>query len=79
MLKAVVHRADSPSLLMLGLSGENVTRLAAGEPILLDLGQLGLPPIHVVLSYGQTERVIAEEWERAGILPPGTTDRVPGP
>jgi hypothetical protein len=46
---------------MLGLSGENVTRLAAGEPIRFNLSSVGWPPCEVLIVYGQTEeRIVAD-------------------
>ena len=46
MIKASSRTALGQPMLFLGLSGENVTRLAAGEPIRITtahLAQLGLP------------------------------------
>ena len=47
MIKAASKTALGEHLLFLGLSGENITRLAAGEPIRVtsaDMAALGLPP-----------------------------------
>lgn len=46
-------------VMILGLSGENVTRLVAGEPIRFDAEDIGLPPCTVVIMYGRTEAEIA--------------------
>jgi len=57
-------------LLLPGLSGENVTRLAAGEPIRIkaaDLAALGLPAVEVAIVYGRTEQDIAAEMKAHGI------------
>lgn len=48
-------------MVILGLSGENITRLTAKEPIHLDLADVGLPPTVVVIVYGRTEADIAAE------------------
>lgn len=64
MIKAKAVTQDGTSLLLLGLSGENVTRLIAGEPIHIDASELktmGLPSIHVGIVYGRTEEDIAND------------------
>jgi hypothetical protein len=58
-------------LLFLGVSGENVTRLVAGDPIRVtsaDLRELGLPPIWVVIHYGKTEQDILDEMRAHGMV-----------
>ena len=58
MIKAAGKTGLGVPLLLLGLSGENVTRLAAGEPIRVSaaaMRDLGLPQVEVVLHYGKTE------------------------
>ena len=56
MIKAVLRNpASGDRVAVLGLSGENVTRLMAGEPILLDLADLGLARQQVVIVGGRTE------------------------
>lgn len=44
MLKARGQTGDGTPLVVIGLSGENMTRLMAKEPIQFDLAELGLPP-----------------------------------
>lgn len=58
MIKARGTDGDRP-LMLLGLSGENVTRLIAGEPIRFDAAEIGLPSCTVVIMYGHTEADIA--------------------
>jgi hypothetical protein len=44
--------------LYLGLDGESVTRLVAGEPIRVPperMAALGFPPMTVVIHYGKTQ------------------------
>lgn len=78
MIKASGRTGIGLPLLFLGLSGENVTRLTAGEPIRIratDLMALGLPPIEVVIHYGCTEDAIKDELVRHGIkLHEGSTE-----
>lgn len=78
MIKARMEVGGKP-MVLLGISAENVTRLVAGEPILLDLEELGLPPMQVVIMYGKTERHITAELERHGLLPPGSASDMAEP
>ena len=58
MIKATGRTTDGTPVLLLGLSGENVTRLAAGELILISpatMQAMGLPAIEVLVCYGRTE------------------------
>lgn len=41
--------------LLLGIDAQNVTRLAAGEPITFEVGDMGLPPMKVAIFYGDRE------------------------
>ena len=70
MIKAAGKTGLGLPLLFLGLSGENVTRLTAGEPILVSatqMAELGLPAMDVVLHYGRTEQAIVEELQEHGV------------
>lgn len=69
VIKASGQTADGKPLLILGLSGENMTRLMADEPIRLNLADLDLPEIVVVIVGGRTEDAIAERLAAAGWLP----------
>ena len=77
MIKARGRAGDGRPLVILGLSGESVTRLFADEPILLDLAELGLPPCLVVIVGGKTEDTIRQELIRFGLLE--TDDAPPDP
>jgi hypothetical protein len=64
---------DGLPLLILGISGENVTRLAAGEPILIhasEMRRMGLPAIEVLITYGKTEQAILDDLAAAGMAAP---------
>ena len=70
MIKALGRTGLGLPLLILGLSGENVTRLTAGEPIRItvpQMQQLGLPPMEIVIHYGRTEQAIIEEMRAHGL------------
>lgn len=74
MIKAVGERAGAP-LVILGLSGENMTRLMAKEPIMLDLSELGLPRMTVLIIGGRTEADIESDLRRHGLVEPATERR----
>lgn len=60
MIKATAYDGKNPQpIVILGLSGENMTRLMADEPIIIDLADLGLPPQRITIIGGRTEAEIA--------------------
>jgi hypothetical protein len=62
MIKATVYDDHNPDpLVILGLSGENMTRLMADEPILLNLADVGLPAQRIAIIGGRTEADIAKQ------------------
>ena len=70
MIKAAGKTGLGMPLLMLGLSGENVARLAAGEPIRVSaqhMAELGLPQMEIVIHYGPTEAAILGDLEAHGV------------
>jgi hypothetical protein len=72
VIKAAGKTGLGVPLLLLGLSGENVTRLAAGEPIHISAAQmreLGLPQIKIIIHYGRTEQDILDEMKAHGVGP----------
>lgn len=58
-------RTPKETVLYLGLSGENVTRLAAGEPIMIEAAELRAMGItaecSIVIDYGRTEQAILDK------------------
>jgi hypothetical protein len=72
MIKAIVNTPQG-KVLVLGLSGENVTRLTAGEPIYLDLADLvpALGSAPVVICYGRTEESLLDDLRQHGLAPEG--------
>lgn len=75
MIKAVVTAADS-KVVILGLSGQNVTRLAAGEPIRFQGDEIGIPGHMFVIMYGRTEDAMVAELTAALGVEPTTVTRV---
>lgn len=70
MIKAAGKTGLGLPLLILGLSGENVTRLAAGEPIRVSaqhMAELGRPQMEIVIHYGRTEGAILDDLEAHGV------------
>lgn len=70
MIKAAGKTGLGVPLLFLGLSGENVARLAAGETIRVSaeaMRELGLPQMVIALHYGRTEDDIRAELEAHGV------------
>lgn len=55
---------DESEGIFLGITGENVTRLVAGEPLKIPpskLKELGLPEVTIVIHYGRKEEDILKE------------------
>lgn len=72
MIKAAGRTRDDQPLLMLGVSGENMTRLMADEPILIntdDLGHVfsGLPSLSIVLFGGRDEAALTAQMRQLGV------------
>jgi hypothetical protein len=59
-------RANGKPLLILGLSGENMARLMANEPIKIDAADLGLPELTVIVVGGRTEESILANLRSTG-------------
>lgn len=61
MIKATGRTRSGEPVLILGLSGENMARLMADEPILVDTGELeGLPALRIAIVGGRTEETILD-------------------
>ena len=56
MIKAKI--GDS---VLLGITDENIKRLIAGQPIKLNLSELGLPDQKIGIMYGKDEQEIYEQ------------------
>ena len=61
MIKAVLREPGGTAVVVLGLSGENMTRLMADEPIVIQLAELGLKPMKILLMGGRTEADMAAQ------------------
>lgn len=77
MIKATSKMKDGRPLLILGLSGENFTRMLADEPMAIDVGSLGdgMPALEVVLLAGKTEQDVVDQLRSAGLIGPDTEER----
>jgi len=65
MIKGIAHPPDGPCI-FLGLSEVNIETLKKRKPILIDLAELGMKG-KILIAYGETEDILAEEIKRAGI------------
>ncbi|SHI67379.1 hypothetical protein [Streptomyces sp. 3214.6] len=61
MIKALLRESAGQAVVVLGLSGENMARLMADEPIVVQVAELGLPPMKILLMGGRTEEVMAAQ------------------
>lgn len=57
MVKAVLSNGD----ILFGLSSENIKRLQAKQPIVINLKDMGLEDKKVIILFGETEDKIYEE------------------
>lgn len=57
MIKAKLSNGD----LVFGLSEENVRRLKEGQPVKINLKDMGLEDRNILIVYGETEEKIYEE------------------
>lgn len=76
MSKASGRTGDGTPLVVLGLSGENITRLMADEPIWFNLAELGFSSVEVLIVGGRTEDSIVTDLQDAGVITT-TTRRQP--
>lgn len=61
MIKFTTRAKDGRKLIGFGLSSENLRRLREKMPILVDLGELGVPGTAVLICWGETEDDIAAD------------------
>jgi hypothetical protein len=48
----------SRPMALFGVDAENIRRLQAGQPIRIELADVGLPPMMIVLVYGEDEAAL---------------------
>lgn len=61
MIKALLRERGGQAIVVLGLTGENMTRLMANEPIVVQVAELGLKPMKILIMGGRTEEAIAAQ------------------
>lgn len=61
MIRAKMTLPNGRQTLVVGLSGENVTRLVAGKPIFARMEDTGFPGMDLVIIYGKTENLILRD------------------
>lgn len=72
MVKIRAQLNDGNPLLAFGLSAMNIAKLKDGQPIHIDLAELGLVG-KVFIFYGETEELMRAEMEMAELIGPNTT------
>lgn len=63
--------ANGKPLLLLGIDGENMTRLVADEPILIrpkEMKDMGLPEMSILICYGKTLADVSVKLMAMGIV-----------
>jgi hypothetical protein len=68
---------DGPNgrVYFLGLSRGNIDRLTAGQPIKVNLADMGGPRIEVAILFGETEQSLFDELKAGGMIPDGVEFR----
>ncbi|MFF7966728.1 hypothetical protein ACFZC3_15350 [Streptomyces sp. NPDC007903] len=61
MIKALLREPGGTPVVVLGLSNENMARLMADEPIIVQLADLGLKPMKILVMGGRTEDTLAAQ------------------
>jgi len=65
------NQDNGKTLLLLGLTAENVKRFVAGKPMSiseLTHGTVVPPGLQIVITYGETEQSIVDELKRLGAI-----------
>lgn len=70
MIKAKGEDEHGNPVLLFGLSGENLRRLRQGQPIKINLAEMGLAGLagYAVIFYGNTEDAMVAHLREAGML-----------
>jgi len=73
--------AETPSgpLFGFGLSRGNIDRLTAGQPIKINLRDLGGPAVNIAIMFGETEQALFDELKAAGAISPDTVYHAAAP
>jgi hypothetical protein len=74
VIKGVLTKADGTPILLLGVTGESVTRIVAGEPIRVaadEVEAMSLPRVEVVIMYGKTHQDVVDQLRAAGLMASG--------
>jgi len=75
MLKVTLKGDDGRVVLLLGLSAENLRRLAAAQPITFTGEEVGIPAIReVIVLAAETHEAVARMLAERGLVPAETVD-----
>lgn len=67
MVKMTATTGDGRTIVIVGMSQANVDRIKAGEPLVWELKDVGIPSVIVTVMFVETEDAIAEEMRGTGI------------
>lgn len=71
MIHATATTRDGTPMVMLGLGDDNITRIRAGDPVAVQLADLGMAPAVVVIFHDDPGGVnLAAIADRAGVIRP---------
>ena len=71
MIRAAAPIEGGGTLMIFGITPENVRRMRAGKPIHVDGATMGVPGVVVVICFGETERHIVAQMRAEGVqMPP---------
>lgn len=68
MIKAAGKTTDGRTLLIFGISEENIARLRRGEPVFVDGRDVGQPDICVTIFAGKTEETMMMDLKSRGFF-----------
>jgi hypothetical protein len=69
MIKFTIPKSNGSTVLGFGITEANVEKLKQGQPILVDLSELGLEGYEALIMYGTDQRNIQEQLQDAKMLP----------
>lgn len=72
MIKFSSSRGKNGFLIGFGLSEENIKRLKEGQPICVDMTEIGFSEGSALIFYGETEEAMALQSQEAGFITPDT-------
>lgn len=69
MLKFSMPRKNGGNLLGFGITEANIEKLKAGQPIYVELSELGIEGYDMMIMYGKDQRDVQRQLKEAGAWP----------